>query len=68
MQLNNYLQGAFKNQTVLQWRTRQLGREHNSDWEAVALINHEEYGRGTARLLDDAKEEAAYRALLNLRG
>jgi len=66
MHLNNYLQKNFKNQTTLQWNTRQLGREHHSDWEAIALINHVEYGKGTARLLDDAREEAARQALVNL--
>jgi len=68
LQLNNYLQDTFKNSSVLLWSTRQLGREDNSDWEAVALINHVAYGTGTARHLVAAKEEAARQALVNLRG
>jgi len=37
LQLNNYLQQAFQNQTTLSWEKRQLGEQHNSDWEAVAF-------------------------------
>jgi hypothetical protein len=36
-QLNNYLQQKFKNEPTLSWETRQLGQQHNSDWEAVAF-------------------------------
>jgi len=32
------------------------------------VVNHEEYGRGTAPKLDDAREQAAYEALVNHRG
>jgi dsRNA-specific ribonuclease len=32
------------------------------------IVNHEEYGRGTAARLDDAKEKAAHQALVNHRG
>jgi hypothetical protein len=32
------------------------------------IVNHEEYGRGTAAKLDDAKEEAARQALVKHRG
>lgn len=31
-------------------------------------VNHEKYGHGTAAKCDDAKEEAARQALVNLRG
>jgi len=63
--LNNYLQKAYQNPLTLQWNTRQLGPEHDSDWEAIAFINHVEYGRGIARLLKDAKEEAARQVLVH---
>jgi dsRNA-specific ribonuclease len=86
MQLNNYLQCNYKNQTTLSWVINQVGSEHNSDWEAIAYgmifchadllivkgcfgtVNHEKYGHGTAAKRDDAKEEAARQALVNLRG
>jgi len=68
LDLNNYLQKTYKNQTTLTWTQRHIGPEHTSDWEAVALINHEPYGTGTAHLLDEAKELAAHQALVNLRG
>jgi len=68
LDLNNYLYKTYKNQTTLTWTQRQLGPEHGSDWESVALIHNEPYGRGTAHLLYDAKELAARQALVNLRG
>jgi len=66
MQLNNYMQHIYRNQSVLCWQTQQTGTEHQ--WEATALINGVEYGRATASLLDDAKEGAARQALAALRG
>jgi len=68
MQLNNYLQETYKNQTTLRWDTQHSGLEHQGTWKAIALINHVEYGWGTATTLDDAKEEAARQSLVNLRG
>jgi len=68
MELNNYLQWAFRHQSALTWTTRQLGPEHKGAWEAVAHINHVACGTGIARLLDDAKEEAARLALIFHRG
>jgi len=68
LDLHNYLQEIYKNQTALTWTQRQLGPQDRSDWEAVALINHEQYGKGIAHRLDEAKELAARQALVNLRG
>jgi len=65
MQLNNYLQHIYKNQTLLCWHTQQTGMHQ---WEATALINGVEYGRATAYILSDAKEGAARQALAALRG
>jgi len=66
-ELNNYIQKKFKNHTTLQWTRHQYGPEHLGLWEAVALINHVEYGRASAPSLGAAQEEAARQALGNLR-
>ncbi|KIM76683.1 hypothetical protein PILCRDRAFT_826077 [Piloderma croceum F 1598] len=68
VQLNNYVQQMYKNSTSLSWDIQQQGPEHQPSWEAVAYINHVEYGRGTASRKDLASEEAARQALVNLRG
>jgi hypothetical protein len=36
MQLNNYLQQVFRNQTTLSWDMRPPGNEHNGEWLAIA--------------------------------
>jgi len=68
MQLNNYVQRVYKTHTVISWDNEQLGPEHDSNWKSVVKINHTTYGTGTARLLDNAREEAARQALISLRG
>ncbi|CAL1694267.1 unnamed protein product [Somion occarium] len=60
-QLNNLLQRSYGVQ-ALQWVQQQHGSQHQGLWEARALIQQIEYGRGMGQTCNEAKEEAAYRA------
>jgi len=65
--LNNYLQDIYHKQNVLVWEDKLMGPPSQEGWEALAIINGKEYGRGYALKLRDAREQAAHVALINHR-
>ncbi|KIM92289.1 hypothetical protein PILCRDRAFT_810336 [Piloderma croceum F 1598] len=66
MQLNNFLQARYQNQSSLVWETHHHGSEHEGVWEAIAYINDVALGRSTAITLQAAKQEAARQVLAAL--
>jgi len=58
------VQVIYRRESVLIWEDKLQGPPDQGEWEAVAIINNKEYGRGCAQKLGDAREEAARLALI----
>ncbi|KAF8483242.1 hypothetical protein JB92DRAFT_2762799, partial [Gautieria morchelliformis] len=65
MLLHNELQRQSRLST-LSWDDKGVGPSHNVVWTSVVLINEIEYGRGSARKKQSARDEAAKNALETL--
>ncbi|EGO05251.1 hypothetical protein SERLA73DRAFT_129097 [Serpula lacrymans var. lacrymans S7.3] len=68
MELNNVLQQRDGSTSALTWEAFSTGPLHDPTWTYIAYIKGVEYGRGQGRGKDIAKELAAQRALIALRG
>ena len=65
--LQEMIQGQFQNQETIRYElVREMGPDHNKQFEIRVVIREREYGRGTGHTKKAAEQEAAYKAILEL--